>query len=57
MSDWERYARFVEETYGSYIDWDERFFTCPECGDPIYECDWNDEIDLVSGCPICHFDW
>ena len=54
---WEKVAHLVEANYGGYIDWDEGFFLCPECGEPIYECDWADS-DLVNGdedfmCPVC----
>ena len=51
MNDWESIARYCEETYGILVDWTERFFLCPECGEPIYECDWNDED--FDGCPVC----
>ena len=54
---WEKVAHLTEANYGSYVDWKERFFLCPECGEPIYECDWADS-DLINGdedfmCPVC----
>ena len=54
---WEKMAKYVEETYGGLVDWEEEFFECPECSDPIYKCDW-DSSDLVTDggdffCPIC----
>jgi predicted RNA-binding Zn-ribbon protein involved in translation (DUF1610 family) len=54
---WEKVAHLAEANYGGYVDWKERFFLCPECGEPIYECDWADS-DLVNGdedfmCPVC----
>ena len=54
---WEKIAHLIEVNYGGYVDWEERFFTCPECEEPIYECDWEDE-DLIDGrdyyiCPVC----
>lgn len=53
---WEANAKLVVETYGGYVDWEERFYICPECGEPVYECDW-DTIDLLEAlCPICGFD-
>ena len=55
MSKWEQIARHVRAVCGSFVDWDERFFICPECGEPIYECDWADH-DLTT-CPVCDFDW
>ncbi len=56
---WEYVARKVEKEYGAYVDWDERFYICPECGEPIYEADWLD-VDFVIPedgveCPICEF--
>ena len=57
---WENMAHFLEREYGSFVDWDEEFFECPECGEPIYKCDWQEE-DYFLGhaftgsfyCPIC----
>lgn len=55
---WEKIAHDVEIIYGTFVDWEERFFICPECDEPIYEADWNDE-DYMYGledtymCPIC----
>lgn len=54
---WEKMARLVEMNYGGYVDWEEGFFECPECGEPIYGCDW-DASDLIDGlgnfiCPVC----
>lgn len=52
---WEAKAKIAEEVYGSFVDWDERFYICPECGEPVYECDWTgaEFIDIL--CPICDF--
>ena len=58
MTAWARFARKCERDYGTFVDRDERFFLCPECGEPIYESDWRDS-DFVSNdgyiCPICEF--
>ena len=55
MKTWEEIALEVEEVYGGYVDWDERFFECPECGEPIYECDWS-ILDFARRiCPVCDF--
>jgi hypothetical protein len=53
---WKQAAKFCEKTYGSYVDWDEGFFICPECDDPIYECDWED-CDDWDVCPVCDFNF
>ena len=55
MSKWERIALHCQDEYGIFVDWEEGFFICPECGEPIYECDWED--DELSGCPVCEFEW
>lgn len=50
---WEYVAKMCEDVYGIYVDWEERFFICPECDEPIYECDFDD----FSVCPVCEFEW
>ena len=52
---WKANARYVEEVFGSYVDWEERFYECPECGESIYECDWTEEDLKDIICPICGF--
>ena len=57
---WEKVAHAVEEETGTFVDWDEEFFICPECSEPIYKCDWQNE-DYFLGhaytgriyCPVC----
>lgn len=49
---WQDVANFVEKDYGGYVDWDEEFFLCPECGEPIYKCDYH-YIDMGMICPVC----
>lgn len=55
MTNWEINAHKVEDIFGGYVDWDERFYECPDCGEPIYECDWSDEDLVFELCPICEF--
>lgn len=52
---WEANAKVVEKFYGGYVNWDERFYLCPECGEPIYECDWAFMDLLHYICPVCEF--
>lgn len=54
---WLELAQICYVNYGVHVDWDERFFECPECGEPIYEEDW-EPSDFSWGygkfvCPIC----
>ena len=56
---WEKVAKIAYEVYGAHVDWEERFFECPECGEPIYKDDWED-VDFVFPedgfcCPVCDF--
>lgn len=52
---WEVNARYVE-SYGGEVNWKERYYICPECGEPIYDVDWtrSEFIDFV--CPICEWE-
>lgn len=50
---WEKNAIIIETIYGGYVDWEERFYICPECEEPIYEDDWRGENVI---CPVCGFD-
>ena len=55
------FASKIESIYGSQYDREEGFVCCPECGEPIYDCDWSFKeytIFLEDGryqfvCPIC----
>ena len=52
---WRENAKVVEDVYGSYVNWDERFYICPECGEAVYEVDWeNNELEDFL-CPICEW--
>lgn len=60
-SNWYRFAKYLEEEQDVAVDYLERFFECPECGEHIYECDWRDEDYWNSKgeyhgkwyCPVC----
>jgi predicted RNA-binding Zn-ribbon protein involved in translation (DUF1610 family) len=52
---WEKRAKEVEQVYGGYVDWEERFYECPACGEPIYECDWPEKELSAMICPVCEF--
>ena len=53
MSRWEKNAKYAQETFGTFVDWEERFYNCPCCGEPIYESDWNEEELAEFLCPVC----
>ena len=62
MSLWDRLARYVENDESMYVNWDEEYFICPECEEPIYKSDWMDSDYCHSTrlekhkfyCPICN---
>lgn len=52
---WEATAEIACDVYGSFIDEEEQFFICPQCGEPIYL------VDLPSNwtgfyCPVCEIE-
>lgn len=61
MSSFEKFAEYLEDTYGVQYDREERFVCCPECAEPLYEDDWTEDeytAILESGawsyfCPVC----
>jgi hypothetical protein len=51
---WLSLAKYCEETLGGEVDYDEEFFICPECGEPIYADDYSDSELVACGCcPVC----
>lgn len=52
---WEENAEFLVEDIDCFVDWEERYYICPNCGEPIYECDWEPrELELYM-CPVCEW--
>ena len=55
MRAWYGMARKCSEDYGSHVDYEEDFFICPECGEPMLVEDWpKHNWDI---CPICGFEF
>ena len=52
---WTVNAYIVGMFYGENVNYEERFYTCPNCGEPIYECDWWEKDFEDFLCPICEF--
>lgn len=57
MKAWYIMAQKCDEDYGTQVDYEEGFFVCPECGEPIYECEWDEhemrnEVGMCV-CPVC----
>ena len=50
---WLKNAQYVEREYGVFVNWEERFYLCPECGEPVYDDDWDDKVLSEFVCPIC----
>lgn len=63
---WNTVASCVENIYGGIVDWDKKYFVCPDCGEPIYADDFpdfevipavqtkiNQEDNEYYICPIC----
>lgn len=54
---WEEVAKYLSKEYGTFVDWKERFYICPECDEPILEEDWGDREGHFEICPICEFNY
>lgn len=55
MTYWVRNANIVEKR-GSEVNWEEEFYICPDCGEPVYSDDWDDSDLRDNVCPICGLD-
>ena len=57
----EEFAEVLVRDFGAYYDREEGFVICPECDEPLYECDWEPSdyrrmaLDghLLWVCPVC----
>ena len=55
---WYNLAELCLMTYDTQVDWEEEFFVCPECGEPIYMEDWgNHESMSKYYCPVCEYSY
>ena len=54
---WENNADYVKECCGTdFVNYTERYYHCPECGEPILNEDWAEHDDW-DVCPICGFNF
>lgn len=59
MIEWFEASKIIAEEYGTQVDYEEEFFICPECGEPIYKEDtMKFETGVEDGntffiCPVC----
>ncbi len=52
---WKTVASIVQSQYGD-VNFEEGYFICPECDEPIFNQDWEDSDMLEAGayvCPVC----
>ena len=53
---WKDNAITVEQDFGGFVDYENEFYVCPECGEPIYKIEWTPrELDECI-CPICEWE-
>ena len=50
---WQMAAEIAEDVFDMPVDYDEGYFICPDCGEPLYDEDWPNWH--WEYCPICHF--
>ena len=56
MSRWEENAKTVVEMCGEdFVNWQDRYYFCPECGEPIFDIDWTEHELTDCLCPICTY--
>lgn len=53
MTTWKEAADFCRNTFGCHVNYKEKTFICPECGEPVYNDDWDDPNWVWDECPIC----
>lgn len=49
---WESAAEICSTVYGTEVDWEEEFFICPYCLEPVYYEDLYEDWNGIF-CPIC----
>lgn len=50
---WRENAKLIEQVFGDFVNWEEEFYICPECGEPIYNDDWSNGYMAQFVCPVC----
>jgi predicted RNA-binding Zn-ribbon protein involved in translation (DUF1610 family) len=50
---WRENAKTVDQVCGGFVNWEEEFYVCPECGEPIYNDDWSNGYMSMFICPVC----
>ena len=54
---WKENAYIIETLInGGEVNWEERYYICPECGELVYERDWDESTLAAHLCPICEFE-
>lgn len=53
-SEWKENADYVRDC-GGYVNYDERYYICLECGEPIYDGEWT-LSELMFICPVCEWE-
>lgn len=71
LDEWNDIIMCLEEIYGcvcgccgrddglpqNEAELEDAWFICPECGEPIYYHDYNEELANDSKCPVCDFEF
>lgn len=52
---WEENAEYIKGNWGG-VNYVERCYICPECGEPIYESDWTPRELSEFLCPVCEWE-
>lgn len=52
---WTYNALLIRNDYGGFVDFKEKYYICPECGELVYKDDWEEIAFMKNLCPICEF--
>lgn len=50
---WISNAKWIDYECGGYVNYEEKFYICPKCEEPVDADDWEDTEFAQKLCPLC----